>query len=167
LATKTDSRFIDLATVRALLPVLALALVTSAAWSAPGNPPGGDAARGQRLFYAHGCYGCHGYNGETGARDLVGTGSPLIQDEATFRLFLRLRADQAPDLPSARMPNFPATALPDADVHDLFAFIRTLRASTPKVEDVPTLRRILDIASRPANAVSLPASPAPGTQPAR
>ena len=37
------------------------------------NAQDGDAARGKELYYDHGCYGCHGYNGETGARDLVGT----------------------------------------------------------------------------------------------
>jgi len=165
MATQTTRRPPALAA--SLLLISALSLATTAAWSAGSTAPGGNAARGRQVFYAHGCYGCHGYNGETGARDLVGTGSPIVGDEATFRLFLRLRADQAPDLPSTKMPNFPAAALPDTDVHDLFAFIRTLRANAPKVEDVPTLRRILDIASKPATSASRPASPVPGTAPAR
>ena len=42
----------------------------------------GDAARGKEFYYTHGCYGCHGYNGETGARDLVGTNSPLVANVA-------------------------------------------------------------------------------------
>jgi cytochrome c553 len=133
-----------------LVVIVGLALATPSVWSADAAQRPGDAARGRQLFYAHACYGCHGYNGETGARDLVGTGSPIVEDEAIFRLFLRLRADQAPELPSTRMPNFSAAALSDADVHDLFAFIRGLRANAPKVEDVPTLRRILDMASKPA-----------------
>jgi cytochrome c553 len=124
------------------LSLAGLAAVASAA-DAPGN-----AARGKQLFRAHGCYECHGYNGETGARDLVGTQSPLIADLATFTTFLRLRADQAPLLPSSRMPNFPASALPDADVRDLFAYIRTFRLDAPAVKDVPTLKAILDSASR-------------------
>ena len=165
MATQTASRRIPFTAALALFA--ALSVSSPAAWCADGGPPGGNAARGRQLFHAHTCYGCHGYNGETGARDLVGTGSPIVEDEATFRLFLRLRADQAPELPSTKMPNFPAAALPDTDVHDLFAFIRTLRANAPKVEDVPTLRRILDIASKPATSVSRPASPAPGTAPAR
>ena len=72
----------------------------------------GNAAHGKQLFYAHGCYGCHGYNGETGARDLVGTGSPLVSDLALFRLFLRQRGDLAPELPATRMPNFSAKPCP-------------------------------------------------------
>lgn len=150
-----------------LVMITGFALATTAVWSAGTAQTSGDAAHGKQLFYAHACYGCHGYNGETGARDLVGTGSPIIEDEAIFRQFLRLRADQAPELPSTRMPNFSTAALSDADVHDLFAFVRSLRTSAPKVEDVPTLRRILEIAAKPVTASSRPASPAPGTAPPR
>jgi mono/diheme cytochrome c family protein len=107
----------------------------------------GDAENGKQLFYAHGCYGCHGFNGETGARDLVGTGSPIIADEATFVLFLRLRGDQAPELPSTRMPNFPVEALSDAEARDLYAYVRTFKLDAPSVDDVPTLRAILDAAT--------------------
>ena len=148
MATQTTSRPSALAA--SLLLITALAPATPAAWSAGSTAPGGNAARGRQVFYAHGCYGCHGYNGETGARDLVGTGSPLVADEALFRLFLRLRSDQAPALPSTQMPNFPAQVLNDTDVRDLFAFIRSFRANAPRVEDVPTLRRILEIAVKPA-----------------
>jgi hypothetical protein len=69
--------------------------------------------RGKQLFYVHGCYGCHGFNGETGAQDLVGTGSPIVSNEALFISFLRLRADQAPVLPTTRMPNYPENSLSD------------------------------------------------------
>jgi mono/diheme cytochrome c family protein len=110
----------------------------------------GDAALGKELFYAHGCYGCHGFNGETGARDLVGTGSPIVSDEATFLLFLRLRADQAPELPSTSMPNFSVEALSDAEARDIFAYIRTFRLDAPRIEDVATLREILESAEASA-----------------
>jgi cytochrome c553 len=108
---------------------------------------GGDAKRGRQLYLAHGCYGCHGVNGETGARDLVATNSPLIADLKTFTLFLRLRGEQAPLLPSARMPNYPATALDDAQVRDIYAYVRTFKADAPAVKDTPALRAILDAAS--------------------
>jgi cytochrome c553 len=109
----------------------------------------GNAAHGKQVYYEHGCYGCHGYNGETGVRDLVGTNSPIIADEKTFITFLRLRADQAPTLPSTRMPNFSAAALSDADARDLYVYIRTFKLDAPNVEDVPTLQRILEAAERP------------------
>ena len=128
---------------RTLCGAMALAVPVLAADTA------GDAARGKQLYHDHGCYGCHGFNGNTGARDLVATGSPLISDLATFTMFLRLRADQAPLLPSTRMPNYPASALSDAQVRDIYAFIRTFKPDAPAVKDAPTLKAILDSAARP------------------
>ncbi len=124
-------------------------LALSPSGSAAQDAERGNAEHGKQLFYAHGCYGCHGYNGETGARDLVGTGSPIVSDEDTFLTFLRLRADQAPVAPSTRMPNFPVEALSDADARDIFAYIRTFKLDAPRVEDVPVLRQILEAAQQP------------------
>ena len=109
----------------------------------------GDVARGKELYYAHGCYGCHGYNGETGARDLVGTNSPLVADVDTFLLYLRARADYAPLVPSTRMPAYPETALSDADARDIYAYISTFELNAPEVEDIPALQAILESAARP------------------
>lgn len=138
--------------VGALIAGLALAGLVDAA-DAPvaqgAVTSAGDATRGRQLFHDHGCYGCHGFNGDTGARDLVGTNSPLIADLATFTTFLRLRGDQAPLLPSTRMPNYPASALSDAQVRDIYAYVRTFKVDAPAVKDVPTLKAILESASRP------------------
>jgi mono/diheme cytochrome c family protein len=109
----------------------------------------GNAVHGKQLYYAHGCHGCHGYNGETGARDLVATGSPFIASEALFIQFLRMRGEQAPLLPSTRMPNYATTALSDAQARDLYAFIRTFKLNAPRAEDVAALRAITDLAARP------------------
>ena len=95
------------------------------------------------------CYGCHGFNGETGARNLVGTNSPVLANAEVFTRFLRMRADQAPLLPSTRMPNYPESEVSDADARDLYAFIRSFRLNAPDVEDVPTLQQILESAERP------------------
>jgi mono/diheme cytochrome c family protein len=132
--------------IGALCGAMAIAVPVSGADTVA---PAGDAARGKQLFHDHGCYGCHGFNGNTGARDLVGTNSPLIADLATFTLFLRLRADQAPLLPSSRMPNYPDSALSDAQVRDIFAYVRTFKPDAPAVKDVPALKAILESASRP------------------
>lgn len=113
------------------------------------GPVTGSVANGRDLFYAHTCYGCHGFNGETGARDLVGTNSPILANEETFTLFLRQRADQAPLLPSTRMPNYPENSVSNQDAKDLYAYIRSFRLDSPKVEDVPTLKKILESANRP------------------
>jgi len=131
-------------TLCAVFCAMALAPLAFAADTAAG-----DTTRGRQLFHDHGCYGCHGFNGNTGARDLVGTNSPLIADLATFTMFLRLRADQAPLLPSSRMPNYPASALSDAQVRDIYAYVRTFRADAPAVKDAPALKAILESATRP------------------
>lgn len=115
----------------------------------PLGPVTGNVANGRELYFEHTCYGCHGYNGETGARDLVGTNSPILANEQNFITFLRLRADQAPVAPSTRMPNFPESALSDDDARDIYAYIRSFRLDAPDVEDIPTLETIIESASRP------------------
>ena len=111
-------------------------------------PQDGDAARGKELYYAHGCYGCHGFNGETGVRDLVGTNSPLIADVDAFLLYLRLRSDYLPLLPSTRMPAYPESALSDADARDIFAYISGFELNAPEIEEIPALQAIVESAGR-------------------
>ena len=108
-----------------------------------------DVERGKDLYYAHGCYGCHGFNGETGARDLVATNSPLIASEETFLLFLRLRGDYLPLLPSTRMPAYPESALSDADARDIYAYVSSFELDAPEVESVPAFQEILESAATP------------------
>lgn len=108
-----------------------------------------DVERGRKLYHAHGCYGCHGFNGETGARDLVATNSPFIASEVVFNAFLRMRADQAPLLPSTRMPNYAVEALGNMEVSDIYAFVRTFKLDAPAPATVPTLRAILKSAEKP------------------
>ncbi len=114
---------------------------------APG-PVKGDAGKGAKLYYLHGCYGCHGYAGY-GRKDLNHTGSPLLSTEEVFRAFLRARADVAPLLPSTSMPNYPANALGDAQVRDLYAFVRSMPANVPSATRLPAMKAILDSAAKP------------------
>jgi mono/diheme cytochrome c family protein len=116
------------------------------------GPVTGNAANGAKLFHAYTCYGCHGFNGETGARDLVGTNSPILSTEDTFIYFLRQRADLAPLLPSTAMPNYPENSLSNKDAKDIYAYIRAMKLDSPKVEDVPVLRKILEDAKKPQAA---------------
>jgi len=138
------------ARTRSLLAAGALLLAWASAPPAVGQDAGEpDPAVGKRLYYEHGCYACHGFNGETGVRDLVATNSPIIADEAAFITYLRLRADQAPVLPSTRMPNYPVETLSDEDARHLFAYVASFELDAPEIDDVPVLRQILDSASRP------------------
>jgi mono/diheme cytochrome c family protein len=131
--------------------VAALAAASSAilAFAQPPSGSGADAARGKELYYEHGCYGCHGYNGETGVRNLVGTGSPIVGNVDTFIAFLRLRADLLPVYPSTRMPNYAESALSDADARRIFAYIQTFELDAPDADEIPALRAIIDSAARP------------------
>jgi hypothetical protein len=80
----------------------------------------------------------------------VGTGSPNIEDEATFIAFLRDRNTLTPALPTQSMPSFPSTAISDAAARDIFAYIRTFKLDKPDVQDAPAMKSILDLARQPA-----------------
>jgi mono/diheme cytochrome c family protein len=138
---------------RAALRSTALAALLAGCTSAIAQLPtsDGNAARGEQLYYDHACYGCHGYGGQTGAHDLVGTGSPVVENEQLFVSFLRLRADLAPLFPSTRMPSYSESALTDAEARDLFAYIRTFRLDRPEAEEIPALQAILESAARPSS----------------
>ncbi len=131
---------------RARLLIASGVMLAGLASIANAAEPQGDPGRGKQLYYAHGCYGCHGFNGETGVRRLVGTGSALVQDQGTFIAFLRLRAEIAPMVPSASMLTFPRTTLSDAQARDIFAYVRTFVLNAPDPKDIPTLQRIIDSA---------------------
>ncbi len=136
-------------TVQAIFTLVAiLACAVPALFSSTIYAQDGDAANGKEAYYDHGCYGCHGYNGETGWRDLVGTDSPLVADEDTFLIYLRLRTDYAPLVPSTRMPAYPESALSDADARDIYAYIQTFELNAPDVEDIPALQAVLESAGK-------------------
>ena len=107
----------------------------------------GAANTGAQLYYDRGCYACHGYSGY-GRVDLNNTGSPWLVNGEIFRAFLRARADVAPVLPSTSMPNYPANALSDEGVNDIFAYIRSLPDNQPDPADIPALRTILESAEQ-------------------
>ncbi len=111
-----------------------------------------DPIKGKQLYYEHGCYGCHGFNGETGVRRLVGTGSSLLESPEAFVAFLRLRADIVPLLPSTSMPSYPVTALSDAQARDIYSYVRTFVLHSPDPKGIPALQAIIDSANEPYRA---------------
>jgi mono/diheme cytochrome c family protein len=46
------------------------------------------------------------------------------------------------------MPNYPANALSDEGVNDIFAYIRSLPDNQPDPADIPALRTILESAEQ-------------------
>ena len=114
----------------------------------PTSPVTGDAAVGKTLFFQYSCYACHGYNGETGARPFVGNWGNLATEQG-FILFLRGRANVAPEEKSTSMPNFAANTLSDKQAKDIYAYIRTFKSTAPPLKDIPTLNAIIEAAKRP------------------
>jgi mono/diheme cytochrome c family protein len=133
--------------------VLAAALfAASGAVAGAAHAQGGDPARGKALYYDNTCYGCHGFNGQTGARNLVGTNSPIVASQQAFIAFLRGRADFAPMVPSTAMPTFPRSALSDAQAADIYAYIKTFKLNAPDVKDIPAYAAIQASAAAPYKA---------------
>ncbi len=113
---------------------LALMGVLSAASFAMADqpPPPPSAANGQALFMKHTCYFCHGTVGQgagpTGTR--VGPPSRAV---AGFIAFVRR--------PSGAMPAFSAKILSDAELTDIYAFLRTIPPAKAAT-DIPLLRML-------------------------
>lgn len=126
---------------------LLLGVAATAANAQQLGPVDGDAVAGAQLYYDHGCYACHGFSGY-GRKDLNNTSSPWLANEEIFRAFLRFRNDVAPLLPATDMPNYPANALNDAMVSDIYAYVRSMPDNRPETADVPTLRTILEAAEQ-------------------
>lgn len=109
----------------------------------------GSAERGAALFESIACYTCHGYNG-TGLVPLTPETSGVLQNEATFITYLRLRGEKTQLVPSRRMPVYREDVLSDDDARDLYAYIATFADDAPAVEDIQPLDELLDDAKRRA-----------------
>jgi mono/diheme cytochrome c family protein len=103
----------------------------------------GDAGRGKGVFLAHQCWACHGYTAETGTRLLLENGAFVarLANVKAFTDYLRApRPDQAPPARSmTAMPSYGVASLPDSQAADLFAYIRSLKPTTPPLKEVPLL----------------------------
>jgi mono/diheme cytochrome c family protein len=101
----------------------------------PSNTASGDARRGKELFTKYSCYACHGFSGQNGnGARLV----PMKFPQAGFMAYVR-----NPPRPN-QMPSFSPKVLPDADLADIYAYIRSLPDSSPPPASVPILNQILN-----------------------
>ena len=141
----TSSRIALVAAAGAMLGCLVLPVRAQT----PAAAPGGDPAKGKKVYESYTCYGCHGFTGETGARVLAESRSANLATEAAFITFLRARANIAPPQPSTTMPNYSAQSLPDADAKDVYAYIKTFRSHAPAVDQIPVFDQILREAQKP------------------
>jgi mono/diheme cytochrome c family protein len=100
-----------------------------AAWAQ--DAPAGDAANGQRVYLADGCFTCHGRLGEGG--NYYGTTPVLAKTELPYEGFVQQLRD-----PVRVMPPFTAAVVSDKEAADIFAFLKTLPGRRP-VKDFPLL----------------------------
>jgi mono/diheme cytochrome c family protein len=120
------------------IAALAVGALLSTAASAQAPVPAGNAERGKALFAdTYNCYACHGFDAQSGERRLV----PLNYTPEGFITFVQ----------NSPLPNMPA--FPDASAQvlaDIYAYIKTIPADAPALDEVPLLKDILDRRTRTA-----------------
>ncbi len=115
--------------MRNLLLLLASALITPAIVRAQT----GNAENGKRLYEKVGCYECHGYAGQ-GGRDGARIAATSLPVSALIRYVRR---------PSGSMPAYTEKVLPDAELTDIYAYLKSLPVAKPG-KDIPLLNKSRD-----------------------
>ena len=108
-------------------------LLGGLAVNAGAQEPAGDAANGARLYVAVGCFTCHGRQGQGGAFNYA---APVLAKTQwpveALRAFLRVGVND--------MPAYAREVLPDQQVADIHAFLRSLPCSRSPA-DFPLLNQ--------------------------
>jgi mono/diheme cytochrome c family protein len=99
---------------------------------APLAAPTGNAQRGKTVYDSTlRCFACHGYDGQTGSPRLV----PMARAEDIFLAYVRKPATPG-------MPSF--AAVPEQQLRDVYAYIRSIPQAAPSPDSVPLLKGIID-----------------------
>ncbi len=99
--------------------------------AAPTQPaPTGNTPAGKDLYLRYSCYACHGYDGHGGA------GARLVPTRMTVERFTAYVRNPR------QMPPYSTKLLSDAQVGDLWAYLKSLPVS-PDAKDIPLLARIM------------------------
>jgi mono/diheme cytochrome c family protein len=97
----------------------------------PQTAPAGNADNGKKLFLQDGCFQCHGYVGQ-GTKDGARIGPPVLNVQALIRYVRK---------PAGAMPAFTEKVLSDAELTDIYAYLRSVPA--PKaIKDIPLLDQL-------------------------
>jgi mono/diheme cytochrome c family protein len=129
---QTDSRANLPALVLFAIVVLLLGVPVVRAQQSSDAPPAGNAQNGKKLFLADGCYECHGREGQGAAQTgATRIGPPQLSVEG-FQSYVRS--------PKNEMPPYSAKALPDQDLADIYAFLKSI-PMPPKGKDIPLLNK--------------------------
>jgi len=102
----------------------------SAPMAAQSPPVTGNAQAGKDLYVRYSCYACHGYDGHGGA------GARLVPTRMTVERFTAYVRNPR------QMPPYSTKLLSDAQVADLWAYLKSLPES-PDAKDIPMLVRIM------------------------
>jgi ubiquinol-cytochrome c reductase cytochrome c subunit len=103
-------------------------LITSA--RAQTTPASGNPQQGKELYVKYSCYACHGYDGHGGAGARL---VPLAMTVSRFTAYVHN---------PRRMPPYTDKVLSDAQLADLFAYIKSMPIS-PAADQIPLLSRIM------------------------
>ena len=119
--------------VLAIVFAWSIAVASAAQQAAPPaqqqNAPAGNAANGRKLFVSFGCYQCHGYEAQGGA-----AGPRLAPRPIAYAQFMKYVRH-----PTNEMPPFTEKTVKDAELIDIYAFLRGQPPATD-VDKIPLLK---------------------------
>ena len=111
--------------------MLQLVILALFAACAQAQTPSGNAGNGKDLFLKYSCYACHGFDGHGGDGARI---SATKLTQAAFTAYIRN---------PRQMPSYSTKVLPDAQVADLYAYVKSLPDSPP-AKSIPVLNQILN-----------------------
>ena len=113
--------------------------LTLLAMALAGMAFGQDAARGKDLFgKKYMCYTCHGWDGHGGSGAIL---SGMKMNQAGFTAYVR-KGGAGTVGQGGRMPAYTTKTVPDQDLADIYAYVKTLPES-PAAKSIPLLNTIL------------------------
>jgi mono/diheme cytochrome c family protein len=92
--------------------------------------PQGNAANGRKLFASFGCYQCHGYEAQGGS-----AGPRLAPRPIPYAQLMKYVRH-----PTGEMPPFTEKTVKDAELTDIYAFLRS-QPAPPDVDKIPLLKQ--------------------------
>ena len=95
--------------------------------------PAGNVENGRRLFTKMTCYYCHGTEGQG---SIAGVGPRIALVPRSLENFSRYVRR-----PTGRMSGYSETVLPEPDLTDIYAYLRSLPAAKP-VAEIPLLEQL-------------------------
>jgi cytochrome c5 len=102
----------------------------NAAQQQAATAPAGNAANGRKLFVSFGCYQCHGYE----AQGAAATGPRLAPRPIAYAQFMKYVRH-----PTNEMPPFTEKTVKDAELTDIYAFLRG-QLAPPDLDKIPLLK---------------------------